>query len=91
MAGQALLELRAGRARCTSVRWPKTPVIKPEMIWQGLRMVLCRSGTAAGVGGVWQPVPTHRRGLTVLKLGKRLSGDVPLSLKVRKCLMSKGG
>lgn len=27
----------------------------------------------------------------MLKLGKRLSGDVPLSLKVRKCLMSKGG
>lgn len=36
-------------------------------------------------------MPTHPLGLTVLKLGKRLSGDVPLSLKVRKCLMSKGG
>lgn len=36
-------------------------------------------------------MPTHPPGLTVLKLGKRLSGDVPLSLKVRKCLMSKGG
>lgn len=41
--------------------------------------------------GVRQPQPPHPRGLTVLKLGKRLSGDVPLSLKVRKCLMSKGG
>lgn len=42
-------------------------------------------------GGVQQPVPTRPPGLTVLKLGKRLSGDVPLSLKVKKCLMSKGG
>lgn len=32
----------------------------------------------------------HPRALTVLKLGKRLSGDVPLRRKVRKCLMSSG-
>lgn len=42
-----------------------------------------RRGPAADAHAPW--------GLTVLKLGKRLSGDVPLSLKVRKCLMSKGG
>lgn len=34
--------------------------------------------------------PPPPQALTVLKLGKRLSGDAPLRRKVRKCLMSSG-
>lgn len=36
------------------------------------------------------PLPPPPQALTVLKLGKRLSGDAPLRRKVRKCLMSSG-